>query len=810
MAACVLLIFVYALFYLQTSSSEASSLNMNQKKEWSVFDLLKFTPTFSPVPSVDCESKPQSQYQFCDPHLPPEQRATDLVSRLTVEEMINQTSSIASSISRLGIKDYNWRSNCLHGWSKSGGHWTSDLKWTVFPAPIGLGATFNPGLLLKVGQATADEGRALHNVMLAHFDGSSTEAAGLNCFSPNVNLFRDPRWGRGQETFGEDPFLISQIANAYTHGLQKGEDAKYLKVAACAKHYAVHSGPEEERFHFVANVTLHDLYDTYLPAFKSQVLGAQVAQIMPAYSGMRCSMQKDGAPDAANTFLLKSVLRQQFGGRNISVVSDNGAVGAVASLQKYVSTQEQGAAVCLNATTDIDLGFDYIYTKYLPKAVSDRMVEIETLRNAVWRNFYLRFRVGDFDPPSMVSYQSIDGSHLNTPENQKLNLQTARESIVLLKNQVDTLPLHVHAMKQLAVVGPNAKATQTLLSNYEGIPQDIVSVFQGIEEAVNGTNIDLQFAAGCADVKCNTSVEFTKALDIVITADYVVMVMGLDSTIESESHDRPKTACNGRPQDILSLPGCQEELIEKVVQLNPRVIVVLINGGPVSLPRDVLYGKAVAGIIEAFYPGPLGGQAVADVLFGTYNPGGRMPVTVFESSADVSPSIDYNMSTYPGRTYRYFQGEPLISFGFGLSYTEFEYSQLVISPNGAVKPCDSIKVSVAVKNTGDREGDEVIQVYVQPPVMSDMPFIPKIQLVAFERALIKPSVIHMSGFDLNPYLLSLVLDDGEHYIIPGTYSLLVGGASDDDKGLDGHFTISGSERVKVSTCSGSPQCLACT
>lgn len=810
MAACVLLIFVYALFYLQTSSSEASSLNMNQKKEWSVFDLLKFTPTFSPVPSVDCESKPQSQYQFCDPHLPPEQRATDLVSRLTVEEMINQTSSIASSISRLGIKDYNWRSNCLHGWSKSGGHWTSDLKWTVFPAPIGLGATFNPGLLLKVGQATADEGRALHNVMLAHFDGSSTEAAGLNCFSPNVNLFRDPRWGRGQETFGEDPFLISQIANAYTHGLQKGEDAKYLKVAACAKHYAVHSGPEEERFHFVANVTLHDLYDTYLPAFKSQVLGAQVAQIMPAYSGMRCSMQKDGAPDAANTFLLKSVLRQQFGGRNISVVSDNGAVGAVASLQKYVSTQEQGAAVCLNATTDIDLGFDYIYTKYLPKAVSDRMVEIETLRNAVWRNFYLRFRVGDFDPPSMVSYQSIDGSHLNTPENQKLNLQTARESIVLLKNQVDTLPLHVHAMKQLAVVGPNAKATQTLLSNYEGIPQDIVSVFQGIEEAVNGTNIDLQFAAGCADVKCNTSVEFTKALDIVITADYVVMVMGLDSTIESESHDRPKTACNGRPQDILSLPGCQEELIEKVVQLNPRVIVVLINGGPVSLPRDVLYGKAVAGIIEAFYPGPLGGQAVADVLFGTYNPGGRMPVTVFESSADVSPSIDYNMSTYPGRTYRYFQGEPLIPFGFGLSYTEFEYSQLVISPNGAVKPCDSIKVSVAVKNTGDREGDEVIQVYVQPPVMSDMPFIPKIQLVAFERALIKPSVIHMSGFDLNPYLLSLVLDDGEHYIIPGTYSLLVGGASDDDKGLDGHFTISGSERVKVSTCSGSPQCLACT
>ena len=311
-------------------------------------------------PSVDCQSQPQSSYPFCDTSKSPEDRASDLVSRLSTDELIAQTSSIAPAISRLGIKDYNWRSNCVHGWSASGGHWTSDLKWTVFATPIGLAATFDAPLILKVSSATSDEGRALHNLMLATFNGSSTEAAGLQCFSPNVNLFRDPRWGRGMETFGEDPYLLSVISVAYTRGLQEGEDNKYVKIGACAKHYVVHSGPDQLRAHFTANTSLHDLYDTYLAAFKSQVVASDVTQIMPAYSGVRCKGSIDGAPDAANSFLLTTVLRQQFAAPNISIISDNGGVSEVYATHHFASSQEEGAAMCMNASTDLDLGHDRI------------------------------------------------------------------------------------------------------------------------------------------------------------------------------------------------------------------------------------------------------------------------------------------------------------------------------------------------------------------------------------------------------------------------------------------------------------------
>ena len=784
-----------------------SKVDVNTRwQEWNLVRSLKnIAPKFTPVPSVDCQSEPQAGYPFCNPKLTPEERATDLVSRLSLDEIIQQTSTIAPAISRLGIKDYNWRSNCLHGWSESGGHWLSGLAWTVFPAPVGLGASFDVELINKVGQVTADEGRALHNVMLAHFNGSSTEAAGLNCFSPNVNLFRDPRWGRGQETFGEDPYLLSHIGTAYTHGLQEGSDPKYLKIAACAKHYAVHSGPEELKLHFKASVSLHDLYDTYLPAFKSQVLGSKVAQMMPAYSGMRCSKQPDGAPDAANPFLLKTILRGQFSAPNISVVSDNGAVSVVFSDQKYVPSLELAASVCMNATTDLDLGHDEVYSTYLPQAVKDKLVKNDTLLAAVWRSFYLRFRVGDFDPPSMVPYQYIDSSHLNTSANQALNLQAARESIVLLKNTLDSLPLSVDGIKKLAVIGPNANATLALLSNYEGIPPGIVSVLQGIDETIGSNGPEVVYAPGCSSVKCPDTSEFDKALDLVHDADYVIAVMGLDGSVEGEGHDRAQTSCGSEKQDILALPGCQTELVDQVIGFNSKVILVLINGGPVSIPT--LYNnKGIIGILEAFYPGALGGTAVANVLFGKYNPGGKMPVTVYESIDDVRAATDYDMSSSPGRTYRYFTGEPLIPFGFGLSYTTFEYSQVTVTPS-SIKTCESVKVSVSVQNTGDRAGDEVIQLYVQPPSFSGKPFLPKIQLLGFERTTINPSVVHMTSFELNPYLLSLVDVDGERYLFPGKYMVLVGGGGEQNM-EETHFTLTG-DVTNVKDCPGAPQCLAC-
>ena len=763
---------------------------------------------FDPLPSVDCQSTPQSSLPFCDPSLSFMERAEDLVSRLTTEEKIDQLSTIAPAISRLGIKDYNWRSNCLHGWSLSGGHWTKGLTWTVFPSPINLGATFDYNLILKVGQVTSDEGRALHNEMLAANNGSSTEAAGLNCFSPNVNLFRDPRWGRGQETFGEDPCLISLIGAAYTHGLQEGDTTKYLKVAACAKHFAVHNGPEEARMHFRANVSLHDLYDTFLPAFKSQVVGANVAQMMPALSGMRCKYQQDGAPDVANPFLLKTVLREQFGAENISIVSDNAAVAAVDTYQKYVPSMELAAAVCLNATTDLDLGYDNVYPKYLQDALNHGEVTIQSITDAVVRNFYLRMMLGDFDSPSIVPYQLIDKSHLDTPQNQALNLQAARESIVLLKNLKNSLPLDVKSIKNLVVMGPNANSSDTLLSNYQGIPSKAVSILEGITEVLAGNNATtVHYTTVCADVKCEAISNANQALEIVNSADFVVMVMGLDQTVESEGHDRAQTQCSGIDNDILALPGCQEDVIKKVMALNSKVILVLVNGGPVTISKQLLDDDRIIGIIEAFYPGALGGTAVADVLFGNYNPGGRMPVTTYLSADELPPAVDYNMTMPPGRTYRYYTGTPLFPFGYGLSYTTFDYSKLMVTPS-KISACDSVKVTVSVQNSGEMAGDEVIQIYLAPPKRPDKPFFPNIQLVGFERVNIKPEVVHMSAFELNPYLLSLVDEDGEHYIFPGDYTV-VSSNQPEEEVIKATFTITGTAPVKTTTCPSSPQCLAC-
>ena len=762
---------------------------------------------FDPLPSIDCQSSPQSGMPFCNPSLSFMERAEDLVSRLTTKEKIDQTSTIAPAISRLGIKDYNWRSNCLHGWSLSGGHWTKGMTWTVFPSPINLGATFDYNLILRVGQVTADEGRALHNEMMAANSGSSTEAAGLNCFSPNVNLFRDPRWGRGQETFGEDPYLISLVGAAYTRGLQEGDNKKYLKIAACAKHYSVHSGPEEARMHFKANVSLHDLYDTFLPAFKSQVLGAHVAQMMPALSGLRCKYQPDGAPDVANPFLLKSVLREQFGADNISIVSDNAAIAAVNTYQKYVSSMELAAALAMNATTDLDLGFN-VYPEFLPEALNHREVTMQSITNAVVRSFYLRMMLGDFDPPSMVPYQLIDKSHLDTPQNQALNLQAARESIVLLKNVKNSLPLDPKGIKNIAVIGPNANKTDTLLSNYQGVPSKIVSILEGISEVLSSSNgTVVNYASVCLDVRCEDISNANEALKIVNSADFVVMVMGLDPTVEAEAHDRAQTQCNGINNDILELPGCQGDVIKKVIEMNSKVILVLINGGPVTVAKQLLEDDRIIGIIEAFYPGALGGTAVADVLFGNYNPGGRMPVTTYLSSDELPPAVDYNMTTPPGRTYRYYTGTPVFPFGYGLSYTSFEYSKLTVTPT-KISTCDSVKVTVSVHNSGEMAGDEVIQIYLAPPRRSDKAFFPNVQLVGFERVHIKAGVVQMAAFELNPYLLSLVDEDGEHYIFPGDYTVLSSNQPGEDA-IQATFSITGTAPVKTAMCTSSPQCLAC-
>ena len=767
-----------------------------------LFHFLLARSAFTPVPSVDCQSQPQASYPFCNPQLDAATRAMDLVSRLNVYELINQTSSIAPGIPRLGINAYNWRSNCLHGWDKGGGPNWLGYTWTVFPAPIGLGASFDSQLVQRVGEVTSTEGRALHNLIMTHYNGSSQEASGVNCFSPNVNLLRDPRWGRALETYGEDPYLISIMGLAYTRGLQEGPDSRYVKIAACAKHFAVHSGPDQLRKVFIADATMHDLFDTFLPMFKTQVMAGKVMQIMPAYSSLKCYYAPNGAPDAANQYLLKTVLRGQFGAENISVCSDNGAVEEVYTTHHYVDSLYYACAVCMNATTDLDLGTDEVYPHYLYKTYSNNIVTLDTIKKAVERSFYLRIRVGDFDPVSMVPYQLINASQLNTPESQALNLKAALESIVLLKNSGD-LPLRVGSLK-LAIVGPNANSSLVLLSSYMGIPPYNVTVLEGLQDALKDTATVVQYAPGCADVKCSNKTEFNAALSIVSDADYVIAVMGLDSTVEREGEDRANTTCESEPVDNLALPGCQTALIEAIVSSNPRVILVLINGGPLSIPT--LYeNKGVLAVVEAFYPGPLGGYAVVDVLFGKYNPGGKMPCTVFNSTKDIAVATNYDMSAPPGRTYRYYTGKPLFSFGYGLSYTDFKYSQLDLSTS-SVEVCSSLIVKVTVQNVGQVAGDEVIQIYAEPPRISGKPFIPNIELVGFERVSLTPSANYTGEFELNAYLLSLVDHDGKHYVFPGQYTVVATGGVDDR--LTASFMVNGVV-TPVEKCDGAPKCFGC-
>eukprot|EP00118_Oscarella_pearsei_P025144 m.307605 g.307605 ORF g.307605 m.307605 type:complete len:786 (+) comp42516_c0_seq1:80-2437(+) len=758
--------------------------------------------------SVDCQSEPQKNYKMCNSSLTPEERASDLVSRLSIDEAIQQTWSIAPAIPNLGIKPYNWRSNCLHGWSASGGHWDSSMKWTVFPSPMNLGATFDTDLVLKVGQATADEGRALHNLMLAKNNGTSTEAAALNCFSPNVNLLRDPRWGRAEETFGEDPFVLSQIGVAYTRGLQEGESPHYVKVVACAKHYAVHSGRDNDRSHFIANTSMHDLYDTYLPAFKSQIIGAKVGQIMPAYSSVRCKGSPDGAPDCANTFLLRTVLRDQFGGHNVSVCSDNGGVAEVYATHHYVPTAEDAAAVSMKASTDLDLGYDAIYSKYLGPAVKDGKVDAKTIQESVWRSFYWRIRLGDFDPPSMVPYQSIGGDHLNTEENQQLNLLSARKSIVLLKNEDGTLPLKAN-LKKVAVIGPNANDENVLLSNYPGNAASVTTVLAGIKAAVSA-DTQVVNASGCKDVKCSTKEGFDEAVQAAKDADVAIMVLGLSGSLEGEGHDRDPTRCELTTLDVIGLPGCQHSLVQAIAATKVPIVLVLINGGPVSTPWEK---ENIPAIIDAFYPGAVGGQAVADVLFGKYNPAGRMPVTTYMGDKDLPPVENYNMSFPPGRTYKYYTGTPLYPFGFGLSYTTFQYMNLSTSAS-SVNICDSVTISALVNNTGQMDGEEVVQLYLSFSPVSPLNYsIPLRILVGFQRVSIKAGASTQVKFSIDPYDMTVVNEGGERVLNAGSFMVYIGGQQPvpGSSGiLNTTFTLNGTlGEENINSCPHAKKCMAC-
>ena len=700
-------------------------------------------------------------------------RVKDLVRRLSLVEKVSQMSCDAPAIPRLGIPAYSYRNECIHGIVAHSGY------ATVFPQAIGMAATWDAPLIREEADAIATEARATHNDYVAGHNGDSVIHFGLNFYAPNINIFRDPRWGRGQETYGEDPFLTAQMAVAFISGLQ-GNDPKYFKAIACVKHFAVHSGPESERHHFDAAPTERDLYETYLPAFEAGVREGHVDSVMGAYSALH------GVPDCANQFLLTELLRKRWGFDGF-VVSDGGAIFDIDHHHKFVPTAEEAAAAAVKAGDDLCSGGGKEYS-VLPRAVKAGLISEAEIDTAVGRGFEARFRLGMFDPPGKVVFARIPISQNNTPEHEALALKVARESIVLLKNN-GTLPLGRAKLRHIAVIGANANSVPVLLGNYSGVPSQPVTILDGIK-AVAGANIAVTYEQGCPlalekNGKSPDKETWTNAIDAAAAADVVIYVGGISPKLEGEQMQVAYDGFSGGDRTRIELPAVQTEFLKALQATGKPVVFVNCSGSAVAMPWEV---KHLAAIVQAWYPGEQGGRAVADVLFGDANPAGRLPITFYRSTDDLPAFEDYSMSN---RTYRYFNGKPEFAFGYGLSYTKFKYGAATLN-SSRFSTTSTVKISFTVKNSGARDGDEVAQVYfrhVRSAVVQ-----PRIALCGFTRFHLPKNQASRLTVEIPVERFRYWNTAKEQYVVePGHYELLVGVASDDIR-LRVPFTIDAAGR----------------
>jgi len=702
------------------------------------------------------------------------ERAADLVGRLTLEEKILQMQYNAPAVPRLGIPEYNWWNECLHGVARNG-------IATVFPQAIGMAATWNPELIHGEAGIISTEARAKYYEAIAKNEHGIYQ--GLTFWSPNINIFRDPRWGRGQETYGEDPFLTASIGKAFVTGLQ-GDDPKYFKVISTAKHFAVHSGPEPDRHRFDAWPSMRDLYETYLPAFEALVKEAKV------YSVMSCYNRVYATPASANTFLLKEILRDKWGFSGY-VVSDCWAVSDFYNFHKFVPSPDKASALAVRAGCDLACGNEYVH---LNEAIKSGYLTEADLDLSLTRLFEARMKLGLFDPPSMVPYAAIPPSANNTKENSLFARKVAQESIVLLKNENNILPLS-KKVKKVAVIGPYANDTSVLLGNYNGVPSAPVTILQGIMSKVGKNLKSMQYNIGVerpevmarlmkeneANAVSNGKKLAEDAMKAAAGADVVIFVGGISPNLEGEEMEVKVEGFAGGDRTSLDIPAEQIKLLEKLKNTGKPVVLVLTNGSALS------FGWAkdnIPAIVEAWYPGQEGGNAVADVLFGNYNPAGRLPVTFYNSVNDLPAFEDYSME---GRTYKYFKGKPLYPFGYGLSYTTFKYSDLKIDKPEISSKDQDVIVSLKLTNAGKLDGDEVVQVYLQQP--SGLSNQPIKALAAFKRVNVKTGTsadvqltIPVSQFRHFDTTI------GEYKIEPGAYTLLIGGSSDDVK-LTGNLQV---------------------
>jgi beta-glucosidase len=691
------------------------------------------------MPQRAIQAAPQP---FLDPDLPLAQRVDDLVGRLTLPEKINQLLHENNAVDRIGVPAYNWWNEACHGVGRNG-------RATIFPQVIGLGATWDRALVQRVAGVIADEARAKHHAAIAA--GRRGQYQGLTFWTPNINIFRDPRWGRGQETFGEDPHLTGELGTAMVRGLQ-GDHPTYLKTAACAKHYAVHSGPEQDRHTFDAQPSPKDLHETYLPAFEKLVRNG-VEAVMGAYNRVL------GEPACASKLLLGEILRQRWGFKG-HVVSDCGAIDDFHQHHKVTKDAAASAAMAVKNGCDLNCGCTY---NDLVVAVKQGLITEAEIEVSLRRLLATKFKLGLFDPPARVPWSGISPAIIDSPAHRALARQSAAASIVLLKNN-GILPLR-RDHDSLLVCGPTAASTTALLGNYFGVSPRLVTITEGIIGRVT-EGCRVAYRTGCplsSPMAPGVNYTYSTASENEVT----VAVIGLDPSLEGEEGDTVASPTGG-DRDSIELPAVQRDFLIELRKHAKKLIVVLTGGSAIAIPEVHELADAV---VLAWYPGCEGGEAVADVLFGEVNPSGKLPVTVPRRTADLPAFDNYAMR---GRTYRFSEVEPLYPFGFGLSYGALTYGALKL---GAAKLTgeQELTAQVTVTNSGARPVEEAVQCYLQPP--RDFPNAPLATLVDFQKVAIPARGSVDVTFKLPAAAFAQVDATGKRVHAPGRYRIVVGSAS---------------------------------
>ena len=683
-----------------------------------------------------------------------EKRARELVEQMTIEERASQLRYNAPAIERLNIPAYNWWNEALHGVARGG-------TATMFPQAIGMAAMFDDEFLQKIADIISTEGRAKYNEAVKHGDHDIYK--GLTFWSPNINIFRDPRWGRGHETYGEDPYLTGRLGVAFIKGLQ-GE-GKYLKAAACAKHYAVHSGPESLRHEFDAIASQKDMWETYLPAFEECVVEGKVESVMGAYN------RTNGEPCCGSYTLLQDILREKwkFEGH---VVSDCWAIRDFHTRHFVTSTAPESAALALKAGCDLNCGNTYLH---MLQALEENLITEEDITRAAVRLFTTRIKLGMFDE---CEYDNIPYSVVDCKEHNEVALEAARKSLVLLKND-GILPLNKDKNKSIGVIGPNANSRLALKGNYYGTPSRYITILEGIQDYVEDDDIRVYYSEGChlyedrVEPLAQKHDRIAEALTVAEHSDVVILCLGLDETLEGEEGDTGNFSASGDKKD-LNLPQVQQNLLEKVVAVGKPTILLLSTGSAMGIN---FADEKCNAIIQTWYPGARGGQAVAECLFGGFSPAGKLPVTFYRNVDDLPEFTDYTMK---GRTYRYIETEPLYPFGYGMTYSKVRLSNLKVL-NEVTKDSD-IEVSVEIENIGDYDTDEVVQFYIKDNKSKFA--VPNHSLCGFKRIHLKKGESKVVEFTIRNKAMTIVDDEGNRYIDSDCFTLFAGVSQPDKRSLE--------------------------